>query len=558
MLQSLQIENFAIINKLNVNFDSGLNIITGETGAGKTILVQAINLILGDRASNDLIRTGETKASVSAVFTVPVADKALKEYLEDFGLNLEDEDLIIHRQLSADGKSRATVNGLPVTQQVLRQIAERLVDISSQHEHQTLLNPEAHLIILDEFGGLQSLLKDYQQAHEEYLVVYNDLERLQKADADKNERLDFMKYQLQELKAAGLVPEEDQDLEVEKSRLKHAVQLETKMREVESALYDSQGSAVELVGQADQQLSRCAEIDQSIKPWLEALGRAAAELDEVSREVKKYINGLQADPARLEEIDDRLHLLKNLKKKHGNSLEACLEKQAQLESEILEIENWDEKIKEKEILLEQVSQERAKLAASLSAKRQQVAKNLAVDIEKETASLGFKKLKFVINFEALAEEKWDKTGAERIEFLIAPNVGEAAKPLAKIASGGELSRLMLAIKRCLAAKTQGCLASIFDEVDSGIGGATAEIVGQKLMEVAAKRQVICITHLPQIASFGQAHFRVEKTVKDGRTETLIKQLNEVERADEVARMLGGTKITKTTRAHAEEMLKNSK
>lgn len=274
--------------------------------------------------------------------------------------------------------------------------------------------------------------------------------------------------------------------------------------------------------------------------------------------MKKYINGLQADPARLEEIDDRLHLLKNLKKKHGNSLEACLEKQAQLESEILEIENWDEKIKEKEILLEQVSQERVKRAVSLSARRRQVAKNLAVDIEKETASLGFKKLKFVINFEALAEEKWDKTGAERIEFLIAPNVGEAAKPLAKIASGGELSRLMLAIKRCLAAKTQGCLASIFDEVDSGIGGATAEIVGQKLMEVAAKRQVICITHLPQIASFGQAHFRVEKTVKDGRTETLIKQLNEVERADEVARMLGGTKITKTTRAHAEEMLKNSK
>ncbi len=269
MLQSLYIENFAIINKLEVAFDSGLNIITGETGAGKTILIQAINLILGDRAANDLIRTGETRASVSAVFSIPSQDKILKEFLEQFNINLEDEELIVHRQLNADGKSKAAINGTPITQQVLRQVAERLVDISSQHEHQTLLNPEAHVFILDEFGELQSLLKQYQKLHEQYLKAYNDLAELKKADADKNERLDFMKYQFQELKNASLIAGEDKELETEKSRLKHAVQLEGKMREIEAALYDSQGSAVELVGHAAQELSRCAHIDQSIKPLQE-------------------------------------------------------------------------------------------------------------------------------------------------------------------------------------------------------------------------------------------------------------------------------------------------
>ncbi len=281
-------------------------------------------------------------------------------------------------------------------------------------------------------------------------------------------------------------------------------------------------------------------------------------MDEVSREVKKYIATLQSDPARLEQIEDRLHLLKNLKKKYGESIEACLQKQDKLAGEIAEIENWDEVIKEKQALLEQAVERRSQTAASLTAKRRQVAKDMSAAIEKETASLGFKKLKFMIKLDALPTEKWDASGAEKVEFLIAPNVGEDAKPLAKIASGGELSRLMLAIKRSLVAKTQGCLASIFDEVDSGVGGGIAEIVGQKLMEVANQRQVICITHLPQIACFGNTHFRVEKKVKDGRTETLIKELSSEQRTDEVARMLGGQKITKTTRAHAEEMLKNVK
>ena len=556
MLESLSIENFAIIDKLEVEFGAGLNVITGETGAGKTIIAQALNLILGDRTSTDLIRSGESKAKVTAVFSLKEAGEDFLKHLSDLDLD-DSKELIIHRLVSADGKSKATINGTQVTRQNLKEIAERLVDISSQHEHQLLLKPATHIEVIDQFGDLKSLVNNYAKIHQEFVRISDELGSLRTRERETKERLDFTKYQWQELKNAKLQAEEDEELETEKMKIKHAVQLESKMREAERLLYESSGSAVELVGQVCETLASCAQIDSKITLWRDITSRVSSELADVAREVKHYAERLDSNPARLEEIEERIHLIKGLKRKHGGTIESCIEKLSALEKEIEEVENWDDVLKQKETALNEVRKERLQSAKDLTSKRKVVAQRLEKSTEEEASSLGFKKLKFTVQMESLPEEKWDLRGAEQIEFLITPNVGEKPRVLVKIASGGELSRIMLAIKRVLAKQAGIVLTSIFDEVDSGIGGAVAEIVGRKLKEVAHNRQVICITHLPQIASFGEHHFAVEKKVVDGRTIVDVESKKGVARTEELARMLGGTKITDTTRAHAREMLRNA-
>lgn len=537
MLRSLHIENFAIIDRLEVEFGEGLNILTGETGAGKTILVQALNLVLGDRASSDLIRTGEEKASVTAVF--------------DEG----EEETIIHRVVSTTGKGKITINGVPATQQMLKETAERLVDMSSQHEHQKLLDDTTHITIVDQFGGYETLVKNYRDAHEAYVAVRDELARIRATEKEAKERLEFTKFQQTELENANLKPKEDEELEAERLRIKHAVQLESRMKEVEGALYESAGSACELLGNVEQALASCAQIDASVAAWKETVGGASSALADVAREIKRYTEKLNSDPHRLEDIDDRIHLIKNLKRKHGGTIETCIDKLASLKKDVEQVERFDEVIAEKEKLLEDARTRRATVAKELTKKRRDAAIRLSQEIEKETGSLGFKKLKFVVNMTPLSEEEWDAAGAERIEFLISPNVGEEPRHLSKIASGGELSRIMLAVKRALADRAATAYTSVFDEVDSGIGGATAEVVGRKLFEVARSRQVICITHLPQIASFGCRHFAVTKKVVKGRTVADVEPLSSDARTEEIARMLGGEKITETTRAHAKELLK---
>ncbi len=538
MLRSLHIENFAIIDKLEVEFGPGLNILTGETGAGKTIVMQALNLVLGDRASSDLIRTGEEKASVTAVFS------------------LGEEETIIHRVVSTTGKGKITINGVPSTQQQLKEIAERLVDMSSQHEHQQLLNDATHMNIVDQFGGLETLGANYRVAHDQYVAIRDELQKLCASEKEAKERLEFTKFQLAELKNANLKPKEDEELEGERARIKHAVQLESKMKEIESQLYESAGSACELLGNVERSIASCAQIDPAVSSWKETVSRVSSELADVSREIKRYTEKLNSDPSRLEEIDDRIHLIKNLKRKHGGTIGSCIEKFELLKKEVAEVERFDDVIAEKEGLLSTAQIKRASFAKELTKKRKDAADKLSVSIEKETQSLGFKKLKFAVNIAALPEEEWGVDGAERMKFLISPNIGEEPKPLSKIASGGELSRIMLAVKRALADRAATAYTSVFDEVDSGIGGATAEVVGRKLFEVAGSRQVICITHLPQIASFGGHHFVVSKKIAGGRTVAAVSPIEGEARVEELARMLGGAAITETTRKHAEEMLKN--
>jgi len=560
MLCSLHIENFAIIDKLEVEFGPGLNILTGETGAGKTIVVQALNLVLGDRASSDLIRTGCDRASVTAVFSIPLLCKegtgeVDPAYPPQPSLTKGGGELIIHRVVSTTGKGKITINGIPATQQMLKEAAERLVDMSSQHEHQQLLNDATHINIVDQFGGYESLAGSYRDAHNQYINIRDDLQRLRASEKEAKDRLEFMKFQLQELKNANLKIKEDEDLEAERSRIKHAVQLEAKMKEAEGILYESAGSACELLGNVEQSLASCAQIDSSVAAWKEAVSNATSSLADVARDIKRYTEKLNSDPGRLEEIDDRIHLIKNLKRKHGGTIEGCIERLHSLEEEVRQVERFDDIIAEKEKLQEAARVARKRVAEDLTKKRKDAAIKLSAAIEKETQSLGFKKLQFVVNVARLPEEEWGAEGAERIEFLISPNVGEMPKPLSRIASGGELSRIMLAVKRALTDRAATASTSVFDEVDSGIGGATAEVVGKKLFEVAKSRQVICITHLPQIASFGENHFVVAKKVAKGRTVASVERLSGDRRTEELARMLGGTEITETTRKHAEEMLK---
>jgi len=556
MLQSLHIENFAIIDKLEVEFGSGFNVITGETGAGKTIVVQALNLVLGDRASSDLIRSGEERATVTARFLLKDVPKDFVDTLANMGIEAKDE-LIIHRVLSSATKGKIAINGAPATQQMLKDIAERLVDVSSQHEHQLLLNPASHCSIVDQFGSIEPIREEYNAAHHHYISLHDEVDRLRRGELEAKERLDFIKYQMQELKGAGLKIREDEELEAERSRLRHAVQLESKIRESEESLYGSAGSVVEVLGSVEQAISSCSQIDQTLTGLKETVSRVGSELSDVSRELKRYVEKLNADPDRLEAIHDRLHLIKELKRKHGGSIESCIEKLNSLETEIDNVERYDELLVEKEKVLENARIVRAQIADGLSKKRHIVASELTEKMEKELSGLGLGKTKFAVQLTNLPEEEWGTEGKDGVEFLISPNIGEELRPLAKIASGGELSRFMLAIKRVLADKTRLALTSIFDEVDSGIGGATAEIVGKKLREVASSRQVICITHLPQIACFGDDHFRVQKRVIKGRTLAQIESLDLKERVEELSRMLGGTKITEATRTHAEEMLERA-
>ena len=554
MLRSIHIENFAIIDKLEVEFGPGLNIITGETGAGKTIVVQALNLVLGDRASSDLIRSGEERATVTATFSLNGASKAVIAMIQEMGCEVKDE-LIIHRIVSTTSKGKIAINGVAATQQMLKDVAERLVDVSSQHEHQLLLDPSSHCSLVDQFGSLETLREKYAASHQNFIAIEDEVRCLQVGEKQAKERLDFMKYQLQELKGANLKEGEEEALEAEKNRLKHAVQLESKVGEAEAALYGSAGSVVEVLGRVEQILVSCAQIDQTLTDLRETVNRASSTLADVSADLRRYGEKLSADPDRLEDILDRIHALKELKRKYGGTIESCLEKLKLLEVDIDQVEHYDELLREKEGLLNEAKRARAQSAAELSKRRHIIASELSPQIEKELAGLGLQKTEFVAHIESLPEEEWGCEGKDKMEFLISPNVGEYLRPLAKIASGGELSRLMLAIKRVLADKTELALTSIFDEVDSGIGGATAEIVGKKLREVAKSRQVLCITHLPQIACFGENHFRVIKKIVKGRTQAEMELLGDDERVEELSRMLGGTKITDATRVHAEEMFK---
>jgi DNA repair protein RecN (Recombination protein N) len=562
MLSDLTIKNFAIIDRIQARFGPGLNTLTGETGAGKSILVDAINLLLGTRASSEMIRTGREEASVEAFFDLQEGRKV--PWLKNLGLK-EAEGLQVRRLIHHSGKSRAFLNGTPITLHMLEGLGEELIHIYGQHEHQHFLDPLRHIDILDGTGGLLDRRAQFQEVYARWVKAASELGELTSRQKQRLERIEFLAFQSGEISRANLKPGEDQELAGERSRLVHAEKLHSIAHFGSEVLYGESGSVAERLKSTLQRLKEGAKVDPALGPLAASIESILFQSQDVASSLRAYREKVYFDPKRLEAIEFRLDELNRLKKKYGPSLADVLACKEKIDGERKSLGSLEESIFRWEENAAEEFARAAELARDLSSKRKDMARDLAAKLEKELSTLGMKKVRFRI--EVYPEEgnetgggprpRLNEKGMDRVEFLLSPNPGEDLKPLAKIASGGELSRIMLAMKRIFAEESSvGTL--IFDEVDAGIGGGIAEIVGRKLKEISRQHQVFCITHLPQIACFADSHYRVSKKESGGRTYVEVKELTEEERLEEIARMLGGVKITEKTLEHAREMMKNAK
>ena len=566
MLTELTIKNFAIIDRVQIEFGPGLNALTGETGAGKSILVDAIGLILGGKASPEMIRTGAEEASLEAFFDLSAGDAA--ETLRRFGLE-KNEGLVIRRLVNRSGKSRAYLNGSAVTLGMLEAIAGELVDIYGQHEHQHFLEPKRHIDILDEAGDLLPRRLSYEALHRQWRQAAGELEEMAARQEKRRERLELLVFQSQEIARAGLreprpgEPDEEETLTAERARLVHAEKLFEIAHQGFEALYGESGSALERLKSTRQRLREGEKIDPSLSPFRQALETAILQAEDAASSLRAYRDRVHFDPKRQEEVESRLDEIRKLKRKYGESLEKVIAYKKKLDEERKTLENLDEKIAESQTRADHIYRQALQSARELSQQRKKSARTLEAKVEEELADLGMGKSRFQIRLEAeslgakgAGPPALSENGLDFVEFFLSPNPGEELKPLAKIASGGELSRIMLALKRIFS-RDSGVRTLIFDEVDAGIGGAIAEVVGRKLKDIARRHQVFCITHLAQIASFADAHYRVAKKAQGERTVVDVERLREEERVKEIARMLGGVKITGKTLDHAGEMLRSA-
>lgn len=557
MLQELRIKNFAIIDELNLSFSKGLNILTGETGAGKSIILNAVHLLLGDKATEEWIRSSEEEASVEAIFDIS-GNAEVKERLKDKVSHLqaegEENSLLIRRVISRTGRGKVFINGSPATLGVLSEAGEGLLSIYGQHEHQSLQRVETHVDILDEFGTLLKLREEFQKQYQEFVSLSEEVERIRAEKERRSRERELMAFQSKEIEASRIQPGEEESLKEERGILNHAKKLMDFTHVSEETIYSEEGSAIERIQRILNQGREMIAIDPSLSQPLKALESTLIQLEDITLALRDYSRRVEINPMRLEEIESRLEEIDRLKRKYGSTIEEILSFKHRTEEALKSFTSDEERLSQLESRLNPLRQTVNGLARKLSNERKKVALELKKSVVKELSSLGMKKTVFEIHMDPLPISL---KGVDRVEFLISPNVGEEVKPLAKIASGGELSRMMLAMKRILA-KVGGRQVLIFDEVDSGIGGAMAEVVGKKLRELSLHHQVICVTHLPQIASFADQHHSVRKEVKAGRTLTLVDRLDKEAIVDEIARMLGGMKVTEKTKAHAKEMIENAK
>lgn len=557
MLRELKIQNLAIIDTLGISFVEGFNVISGETGAGKSIIIGAVGLLLGDRASSDIIRSSEETAVVEALFDIAGRD-GIKKKLDEMGYGGDDE-LVVKRTVSRSGKNKIYINGNLATLGNLSSLSESLVNVCSQHEHQTILNAEHHIDILDEYGDLMPLRNRFSLLYRDYCNLKEYLRELEQKNKSKLEREEFLQFQLKEIVDAHIMPGEDIALLDEKNVLKNAKLLSDHGRTAYEILYAGEDSVLERLSTAIRSVKEIREIDASLTVSTNDLDSAYFSLEESALALRDYTNKIVYDPERLEEIDNRLEHLSRLKRKYGGTLADVLGKKSEIEHELTTISSVEEEIEQVSTKIVGMKEQVIASAHELSKRRVDVAARLKDEIEREIHTLRMANAVFDIRFhtpsyDGAGDPVMNVRGCDFPEFYLSTNIGEEIKPLNRIASGGELSRIVLAMKKVLA-RTGSVSTIIFDEVDSGIGGATAEIVGHKLQEVAKHHQVICISHLPQIVCFGDHHFLVEKKVEGLKTNTGVRVLSEEERLNEVTRMLGGVEITEKTREHAHEMLK---
>jgi len=537
MLRLLRIRNLAVIEAVEVELEPGFNVLTGETGAGKSILVEAVGLLLGGRASADLVRTGESQATIEALFEDPAAG-----------------EVIIRREVTSQGRSRSFINGALATAGALRELAERLVELHGQHEHQALLDPLTHLPLLDESGHLGPLTERVALAWSDVKALRDQRDRANMDGREKAARLDLIAFQLGEIEKAALKAGEDEELATTRHVLANAERVQRLCEEAYSALYESDHAALSSLGQAWKRVGELAAIEPQFSAHVEARDAIKSQLEDLAFLLRKYADGIDASPGRLQQVEDRLALLEGLKRKYGPTLGDAVERGVSLRRERELLTRTEEAAAEIEQRLAAATTRYLDAAGELSRRRRSVAKEFAADVEAHLGRLAMARTRFEVRFNAepLREDAWSERGIDQAEFFVSPNPGEDLRPLARIVSGGELSRVMLALKT-MAVEGGAGTTLIFDEVDAGIGGRVAEVVGESLQGLGRRFQVICITHLPQIAARAGTHYHIEKSVQRGRTVTAVQRLDAAGRIEEVGRMISGA-VTEPVRASAREML----
>jgi DNA repair protein RecN (Recombination protein N) len=542
MIRYLAIRNLAVIESVAVDFEHSFNILTGETGAGKSILVEAVGLLLGGRATQDLIRTGEDLATVEAIFETE-----------------DGSELIVRREITSQGRSRAFINGALATAAALKDLSNRLVELHGQHEHQQLLDPTQHLALLDAWAGLDQARSDVAASFEKVRGFREQLDRLRMDDRERAARLDLVEFQLGELQKAKLQAGEDETLTAERQLLRSADTIQSLCGESYAELYDSEDAALVALGRIWKRVGELAAIDPRFAPYIDARDGIKAQLEDLAFTLRDFADGIDASPGRLQQVEDRLALIERLKRKHGGTLEDAIAHRDRLAAEHKALTGGQSTVAEIEQQLADAGKKFLATAKQLSSNRRAAAPKFARQVEAELADLAMERTRFEVRLTTSeAEGQWSDAGIDSGELFLSPNVGEDLRPLAKIVSGGELSRVMLALKTLAAADAGAAKTLIFDEVDAGIGGRVATVVGQKLASLGDRFQVLCITHLPQIAACGRSHFQIEKRVQGRRTVTSVTRLIGEDRVTEIARMMGGAAAGEKALASARELLDTSK
>ncbi|MGN7941756.1 DNA repair protein RecN [Virgibacillus sp. 6R] len=558
MLAELSIKNFAIIESLSISFEKGLTVLTGETGAGKSIIIDAIYLLAGGRGSAEFIRYGEKRAELEGLFLIDELDHPVYMKCEELGIDVNDGMIILRRDLTTSGKSICRINGKLVTIAILREVGQYLVDIHGQHDNQELMNDENHLKLLDQYGGqkITKALEGYLEIYKQYDALRKKITQLSENEQEMAHRLDLLQFQLDEITNANLQPKEDELLQEEKIQISNFEKIFESLNNSYNSLH-GEHRGLDWVGHAMSNLEEIASINSNLKELSEVISNAYYQLEDLSYQVRNELESLEFDPERLNYVESRLNEINHLKRKYGQSVEEILIYSAKIEEELDTIKNRDNHLNKLQKELDSVLKDLVLEANNLTIIRKKLANVLTEEIHKELKELYMDKTTFEVKFITKplsdTEQKFTSTGIDNVEFYLSTNPGEPLKPLNKTASGGELSRIMLAMKSIFS-QHQGITSIIFDEVDTGVSGRVAQAIAEKIYRVSNGSQVLCITHLPQVAAMADTHLYIAKEIKDGRTKTSVKPLEETEKIKEIGRMIAGAQVTELSKEHAKELL----
>lgn len=558
MLAELSIKNFAIIDTLSVSLEKGLTVLTGETGAGKSIIIDAVHLLVGGRGSSEFVRYGEDRAEIEGLFLIEDEQHPCYTKAFEFGIEISEGMIVLRRDISRNGKSVCRINGKLVTIAILREFGRTLIDIHGQHEHQDLMNQEQHIQLLDHYGGkeVEHAIQEYQLIFRNYNALKQKLTKFNENEQELAHRLDLLQFQLNEIGNADLQPKEDIELSEEKHKIANFEKIFDSLRNSYHALYGDQ-HGLDWVGLAMSHSEDLVDLDVELNEIHDTISNSFYLLEEITYKIRDQLDKLEYDPKRLEFIENRLNEITQLKRKYGQTVEQILEYAATIEDEIDTIQNRDKHIDQLKAEFQSVIEDLQVEASNITLLRKRLANELILKISQELKDLHMEKASFDIIFDSKTSNKFTSNGTDHIEFYISTNPGEPMKPLAKTASGGELSRIMLALKSIFS-KHQGITSIIFDEVDTGVSGRVAQAIAEKIVGVSFGSQVLCISHLPQVAAMADTHLFIAKETIEGRTTTSVTSLSEAEKVKEIGRMISGVVVTSLTKEHARELLKLAK